>query len=263
MNKNAQDQKLPEKLLGVLPRDLRQLLGFVPGHGWDAIEWRPLLKQMRRMAWQVTSGAGVSLLVRSIPPIPGLQIKKASGVALSELTKAQRKATGDTILYFYFRQFLNPQGMFLDLRYSRFVKNRAQLHFLPNGLHAQLDSKFRLGMIDLYRGFYSPDPELLDRALYDMGFLRKDLGPEETEELRGLLQAHFGSQQRSQRFSIEVFKESFNALFDFFIEHDYQLRSDFVMVGLYLITLYLVLEDLGQSHDVKAICERALLHPRD
>ncbi|WP_439100327.1 hypothetical protein [Congregibacter sp.] len=262
MNKKAQENNLPEKLLGVLPRDLRQLLAFVPNRGWGAIEWRPLLKQMRRIGWQMTSGAGVAALTRSIPPVTGLKVGKTTGKALTELTKAQRKAAGDSILRFYFTQFLNPQGMFLDLRSSRFLKQGRELYFLPSGLHARLDEKFRLGMIDLYRGFYKPDGTLLDQALYDMGFLKDDLSPREADELRELLQSHFGSQQRSQAFSMENFKRSFDALFNFFIDHDYRLRSDFVMVGLYLITLYLVLEELGESHDVKSICESVLLDDR-
>jgi hypothetical protein len=48
-------------------------------------------------------------------------------------------------------------------------------------------------------------------------------------------------------------------LFAFFIEQDYNLHSDFVFVGFYLITLYLTLEQLGQSHNVRKICADVLL----
>ena len=76
----------------------------------------------------------------------------------------------------------------------------------------------------------------------------------EADELRRLLRAHFGAETGAQRFSIAEFRDSFNALFDFFVEHDYRLRSDFVIVGFYLITLYLTLEALGQRHNVRELC---------
>lgn len=248
------------KLPGFVPEDLRQLLAFVPGRGWDAIEWRPLLSQLRRISWQLASQKGVSRLARSAGELTdALQLGSTEGLAIDTVAARRRKAVGDAVLRFYFAQWRNPAGMFLDLRVSRFVLADQDLHFLPSGLWVSLDEEFRLGMIDLYRGFYAPDPVLLDNALYRMGFLRDDLSAAEADELRGLLQAHFGSQQRAQLFSIDDFRQSFDALFDFFIEHDYRLRSDFVMVGFYLITLYLTLEALGQRHDVKSLFQRELL----
>jgi len=95
-----------------------------------------------------------------------------------------------------------------------------------------------------------------------MGLLKPALPKAAADELRGLLRSHFGTTQVAQRFAIEDFRASFNALFDFFIDHDYRLRSDFVLVGFYLITLYLVLEDLGQRHDVRSLCRRELPAPR-
>ena len=54
---------------------------------------------------------------------------------------------------------------------------------------------------------------------------------------------------------------SFDELFAFFVSHQYKLHSDFVFVGFYLITLYLTLEQLGQSHNVRKICADVLLAP--
>jgi predicted unusual protein kinase regulating ubiquinone biosynthesis (AarF/ABC1/UbiB family) len=252
-----------DKLPGFVPKDLKQLLAFVPTRGWDAIEWRPLLSQLRRISWQLASQKGVAKLARSAAAqTDALRVGDDDGRDLASLGARQRKAAGDAILRFYFAQWRNPEGLFLDLRGARFAMGDDGLCFHPSGLWVRLEDEFRLGMIDLYRGFYLPDPELLDDALYRMGFLRDDLTAQEADELRALLQAHFGSQQRSQAFAIDTFKASFDALFDFFIDHDYRLRSDFVMVGFYLITLYLVLEELGQHHDVKALCEAELMHER-
>jgi hypothetical protein len=77
-----------------------------------------------------------------------------------------------------------------------------------------------------------------------MGMLRGDLSPTAEQELKALLFQHFGIDQRSQQFSSDEFKASFDELFAFFVAHDYKLHSDFVFVGFYLITLYLTLEQL-------------------
>jgi len=248
-----------DKLPGFVPQDLRQLLAFVPTRGWDAIEWRPLLAQLRRISWQLASQKGVAKLAQSAGTLTdALSVAAVDGEALESLGARRRKAAGDAILRFYFAQWRNPAGLFLDLRVSRFAVDDAGLNFIPSGLWVTLDDEFRLGMLDLYRGFYTPDAALLDDALYRMGFLHDGLNASEADELRGLLQAHFGTQQRSQAFSIDDFRQSFDALFDFFIDHNYRLRSDFVMVGFYLITLYLTLEALGQRHDVKSLFQREL-----
>lgn len=248
-----------EQLAGVLPKDLRQLLAFVPTRGWDALEWRPLLKQLRGITWQLTTTRGVKELADSLEgAVTGLSLENNQGSPLSSLSKTEKKRAGDTILRLYFTQFQNPRGLFLDLRTARFEVCAEELRFKGSGLHATLAAEFRLGMVKLYRGFYEHDAELLDEALYEMGFLHEELTDEDADELRGLLQSHFGSQERTQKFSIDTFKKSFDALFDFFIEHGYTLRRDFVLVGFYLITLYLVLEDLGQSHNVQRICQETL-----
>lgn len=252
---------IPRKLL---PKDLLELLAFVPTRGWDAIEWRPLLEQLRRVSWQLASRRGVNQLAVSANALTDALVVQASpGVGLEALGKRQKKSAGDAILRFYFAQFKNPDGLFLDLREPRFISDNGVLHFRPSGLYVTLDDDFRLGMIDLYRGFYAPDPVLLDEALHRMGFLHDALTSAKERELKGLLEKHFGAQQRSQSFSISAFRESFNALFDFFINNGYSLRSDFVLVGFYLITLYLVLESLGQQHDVKALWEQEMVLSMD
>jgi predicted unusual protein kinase regulating ubiquinone biosynthesis (AarF/ABC1/UbiB family) len=251
---------MADRLPRFVPRDLRELIAFVPTRGWDAIEWRPLLKQLRKISWQLASQDGTSTLASSLQPLlPDVNVAASKrGAALDTLDAKARKAAGDALLRLYFAQWLNPGGLFLDLRPSRLAWDDGALCLRPSGLWTRVDDDFRRGMIDLYLGFYRDDEALLDDALTRMGFLRPDLSAAEAEELKQLLRAHFGSEQRRQHFAIAEFRESFDALFDFFLAHDYRLRSDFVMVGFYLITLYLSLESLGQRHDVRALCLEVL-----
>jgi predicted unusual protein kinase regulating ubiquinone biosynthesis (AarF/ABC1/UbiB family) len=248
-----------------IPEDLRQLARFVPARGWDAIEWAPLLGAMRKLSWRMASGSGVDGLRRSLAACgPATELGRSTD-GLTPLAdssdRRQRQRCGDAILHLYFTQWRNDDGLFLDLRPSRFGLDGERVLFAPSGFWIRLRPAFREGMADLYRGFYSGDEETLDSALLATGMARRDLSASARGELMDLLQAHFGIEQKAQHFAIDRFKASFDALFDFFLAHDYKLHSDFVFVGFYLITLYLTLEQGGQAHNVRRSCEQALLDP--
>ena len=247
---------------GFVPEDLRQLLRFVPTRGWDAVAWRPMLASLRALSWRFVSGSGVTRLSRSLAPrLEGITLGRPGEAALplETLTHgAQRKAAGDRILQLYFQQWRNDQGQFIDLRPTHFHYGDGRLWFTPNGLWLEVSPDFRQGLIALYQAFYGGDEAALEAALQRMGMLKPDLEPEAVEQLKNLLRSHFGIDQRAQRFAIDAFKQSFDALFEFFLAQGYTLHSDFVVLGFNLITLYLALERLGQAHDVRAICLTAL-----
>ena len=251
------------RLPGFLPEDLRQLARFVPAKGWDAISWRPLLASLRKVSWRMASGRGVDHLSTVISPLVapvtvGDWPNDATPANRVEST-TQRRQLGDELLRLYFAQWLAPEGLFLDLRVPRLALNENHLCFHPSGLWIELRPDFREGKLALYLSLYSSDEGAFDAALRQMGMLRDGLSAAAEEELKTLLHNHFGIDQRSQRFSIDSFKASFDELFEFFIAHRYKLDSDFVFVGFYLITLYLSLERLGQPHDVRSICAEVLL----
>jgi len=251
------------KLPGFIPAELRELASFVPASGWDAVEWRPLLSAMRAMSLQLMTGRGVQRLSRVTAEAVGGDITLVrdlnGGMALAEVaTVRRRKQLGNALLAFYFRQWLVDDGLFLDLRPSRFAADGSALLYQPNGLWMQLRPAFRDGMLALYRSFYNADDAAFEAALRQMGMLRPELDEAAAEELKGLLKRHFGMDQRAQHFRIETFRASFDDLFRFFVAHDYRLHSDFVFVGFYLITLYLALEALGEPLNTRAICSRVL-----
>jgi hypothetical protein len=253
----------PLQLPGFIPEELRQLARFVPLRGWDAIEWKPLLSSMRSVSWRYVTGQGVGKLRQStegrfsqISLVDDLD----DATPLSEVTGAKRlRGFGDDILRFYFAQWLVDDGLFLDLRSVRFGVKAGKLLYAPNGLWIRLRPDFRDGILALYRSFYSADDAAFEDALRQMGMLRPGLSAAAESELKTLLNAHFGIDQKAQRFSIDTFKASFDDLFEFFIAHNYKLHSDFVWVGFYLITLYLTLQQCGQAHNVRKICSETLL----
>ena len=251
------------KIPGFLPNELRQLARFVPMRGWDAVEWKPLLGSMRSVSWRFVTGAGVrELRETSQAAIRCVTFASTLGNTepLTSITDAPRlRALGDEILALYFSQWLVEEGLFLDLRPARFGASDDALVFAPNGLWIQLRPEFREGMRSLYESFYSDDDSAFDAALRQMGMLRDGMSASAESELKELLHSHFGVDQSAQRFSIDTFKASFDDLFEFFLDNNLRLHSDFVWVGFYLITLYLTLEHGGQEHDVHSICSDILL----
>jgi predicted unusual protein kinase regulating ubiquinone biosynthesis (AarF/ABC1/UbiB family) len=250
------------ELPGFVPDDLRQLVRFVPTRGWDAVAWRPMLASLRSLSWRYVSGRGVTKLSRELTPLLNnvvLGTPPQSAPRLDVLPPgSRRRAAGNRLLALYFAQWLNPHGVFIDLRASRFHVENERLWFSPNGLWLQVRPRFREGLVDLYRAFYSDDEAALDEALLSMGMLGPELGPSDGEHLKSLLRAHFGLESVAQRFSIDRFKESFDALFDFFVDHGMTLHSDFVVLGFNLITLYMTLEQLNEAHDVRGISRDVL-----
>jgi hypothetical protein len=252
------------KLPAFVPKDLRQLARFVPTSGWDAIEWTPLLGAMREVSTRYVTGRGVASLrdglSEAVPDITW--VKKLRGVERLDRVREPEalQAAGNAILQLYFAQWLNDDGLFIDLRAVRFGLDDQTLHYAPNGLWIRLRPEFREGMVALYQSFYTDDDKAFEKALKQMGMIKPGMNKKAEAELKGLLHSHFGIDQRAQTFSIDDFKASFDELFAFFIEHDYKLHSDFIFVGFYLITLYLTLEEGGQAHDVRSICSSVLLN---
>ncbi len=251
------------KLPGFVPDELRQLLQFVPSTGWDAVEWRPLLRSLRQLSTRYVTGQGVAGVRRALASeLSSVTLEKrlSSVRSLDELSGSKEKTLlGDGLLRLYFTQWRVDEGLFIDLR-SRFLgmDSSDRLHFAPNGLWVKLRPEFREGMLALYLSFYNDDDEAFESALRSMGMLRQGLATDDAETLKSLLRAHFGLDQRAQTFSIDAFKASFDELFSFFIQHNYKLHSDFVFAGFCLITLYMTLEQGGQAHNVRAICAEAL-----
>jgi predicted unusual protein kinase regulating ubiquinone biosynthesis (AarF/ABC1/UbiB family) len=251
------------RLPAFIPDELRQLARFVPLSGWDAIEWKPMLGSMRSVSWRFVTGSGVdklSSITEDVVPSVTFVDALDDADSFSDIVEQPRlQEIGDNILRLYFAQWLVDDGLFLDLRASRFGVDDDELLYAPNGLWIKLRPDFREGMLALYRSFYSADDTAFEDALRQMGLLHPDLSATAESELKDLLHSHFGIEQSAQRFSIDTFKSSFDDLFEFFIANDYKLHSDFVWVGFYLITLYLTLEQTNQAHDVRLICSELLL----
>ena len=66
-------------------------------------------------------------------------------------------------------------------------------------------------------------------------------------------------------FNLKSFQESFLKIFQFLVEKKVRLSSEFMVFGIYLVTLYLTLEQGGFQHSVKSIfleVEHRLAHSK-
>ncbi|MEQ8514348.1 MAG: hypothetical protein RIC38_01960, partial [Chromatocurvus sp.] len=198
------------RLPGFIPAELRELASFVPASGWDAIEWRPLLSAMRSMSLQMVTGRGVSRLSRvagDATDAVTLVRDFEGALPLDQVAPARRrKQVGNALLEFYFGQWLLADGLFLDLRPSRFAVQGDELLYQPNGLWIRLRPEFRTGMLGLYRSFYNGDNAAFEAALRQMGMLSPDLDDTASTELKALLRRHFGMEQAAQHFRINEFR---------------------------------------------------------
>ena len=52
-------------------------------------------------------------------------------------------------------------------------------------------------------------------------------------------------------FGLEEFQKNFQGVFNFLLEKKGRLSPDFALLGIMLVTLYLSLDELGHSYDVK------------
>ena len=166
---------------------------------------------------------------------------------------ALQAVDGENILKLYFTQFLNPQGLVLDMRAQHFSKKYEEHLWIPNNTWYQFKNPFRQALINLYIGFYTDNDELYTLGLKNLG-LTEGLSEGKINELKSLFTKHFGFGDQSQvSFNLNDFNDSFSILFKFFIENEIKIKTDFIFLGVYLITLYQNLELKNSSYDVRAI----------
>lgn len=159
---------------------------------------------------------------------------------------------GSLILELYFNQFLNPEGLVLDIRSKYFSRSEKSLNWSPNNTWYKFKDEFRLGLINLYTGFYTDNQSLYSKGLNELG-LSTNLTDEKENELKSLFNNHFGNTQTAVSFDTEAFNNSFSNLFSFFIENKVKIKTDFIFLGIYLVTLYQTMEEIGGSYNVEEI----------
>ena len=238
----------------ILPKFFKDVLQHIPTLALKSVNWKDVLKDMGpfvfRLGTKKLEDSNRNTLIDL--NINNLYITK-NIVKKKSLTTEQKKEQGQILLKVYFSQFKNSHGLNLDIRASHFEYNQEILNWSPNNCWYKMDNSFREALIDLYSGFYHDNKDgLFENALKRIG-LTKNLNEEKTLELKKLFYAHFTPGDQSLiKFDVSEFSESFYELFHFFVNNEVELETDFIFLGIYLVTLYMHLEELEESFDVRA-----------
>lgn len=257
------EDKFLKSAFSFLPRGFESLLDYISPAAFDVIDWKAAIKKAGKISKELVFESNVervkAQLADHLPP--GLKF------ADKELFKtgsndqcigSSKKVIGQNILALYFQQLFLGPDVFLDFRKERFSRFKTEsgeetLYWKPNGLWIEFNSEFLQGLRLLYKGFYEQNEPALDRGLSALGLYSETMNNQAKLELKGLLESHFGQGRSApMRFEVAHFMTSFDNLFLFLKDKNLKLSEDFLFLGIYILTLYLHLEFLGEPFDVVA-----------
>lgn len=237
-----------------LPGAFKDLLRHVPTILFEVVPWGALSKDVAILSKRLLTGEGHEQARRSLQDVlpPGMKFR--SHASTLPQTPEARRLLGGKILSLYFRQIQQTGPMFLDLRLQGFGVDANEVTWNPTSLWSEFSAGFTAGLSDLYGGFYGQDEERFLRGLASTGLTRDEWSAADKARMAELFRAHFGQAlDEPMAFELEKFQASFQAVFNFLMEKKVKLTTDFLLLGVMLVTLYLSLEELGGDYPVAKI----------
>jgi predicted unusual protein kinase regulating ubiquinone biosynthesis (AarF/ABC1/UbiB family) len=241
-------------LMKILPGVLKELTKHVPTVLFQVIEWSEITSEIPKITRKILQREGFVAFLKNqnsflaplkIPLLPEINTTKKS---------AWTKQAGEKVLEIYFAQIFSPHGIFLDLRAQNFSVGDGEFIWLPTGLWATLNEKFRQGLLKVYEGFYLGHEEIYYQGLIDIGLMDSAWSDEDKKKMANLFREQFGdANTESVAFSLEMFNQSMTRTFNFILQKKRQITKDFLYLGIYLVTLYSTLEKVGSPLPVKQI----------
>lgn len=243
-------------LMSWLPRALKELITHVPTLLFEVVSWTELSKDISALSQRLITGSGAAelrqKLTKSLPKSLNFTDQSSPLVRSNQL--------GEMILELYFRQLKNKDGMFLDLRLRHFSGSENRFMWNPNSMWTCFSPAFREALQKLYDGFYLGSDQVFHDGLVETGLISQDWSVEDQLEMKRLFKAHFGSAiDQPMEFKLASFQESFQNVFSFLMKKKVKLSTDFLILGVMLVTLYLSLEELGGSYPVADIYKKSKL----
>lgn len=240
-----------------LPRGFRSLLDYISPAAFDVIDWKSALKSSGRISKELLFESSVPRLCTQIAPhLPhGLCVEHGPSARGEQVISDSfpQDWQAQLILKIYFLQLWLEQEVFLDLRSDRFQNSQTgAIHWRPNGLWTRFSNTFVRGMKLTYCGFYDGKSDDLENGLSLLQLTPSHLSDSNRDELLALLKNHFGTgKDGPMSFKLSDFMSSFDQLFCFLKVNRVTVPADFLFLGVQLVTLYLHLEELGVSTDVR------------
>ena len=236
----------------LVPKDYRGLLEYISPAAFKVIDWKKASTQFYEMSKKAFDQDFVSKIAdHNIDLFSDNTILAEGDHDARAPQTSEQEMLAKAVLDCYFSQFFSEQGVFLDLRLKHFSVSKQKVNFHPGSLLHAFSDTFRAGMLMIYEGYYLGRPEQIEEGMLQVGLINSR-DPQETQETLDLLFAHFGeADQGPIYFELEAFKESFHSLFLHLKQKKMRISSDFLFLGIYLVTLYIALAKLGIPIDVK------------
>lgn len=233
----------------LIPKDYRPLLTAISPAAFSVVDWKQVLKDAPSLLRRFGSKDGVDVLTKTLSPLWGYSIQ---GVVTPAKSQSVPPALGQAVLELYFAQLFSDQGVFLDLRRRNFSLQKDQsIQFSPNGFWVQWSEPFRLGLLNIYDGYYENKIDQLDQGLSQVGLITPEMSQEKISEVRAMLLSHIGGDYQQQKFLIADFTASFEKFFQFLEKNQIRLSVDFLYLGIYLASLYHCLQEVGGAYNVQ------------
>jgi hypothetical protein len=241
-------------LMRILPSVLKELSKHVPTVLFQTVDWGELALEIPKISRRIIQKEGYQELFevqkRLLAP---LEIILTNEALTSHLIK-DKKWAGNKILTLYFTQIYSSDGLFLDLRSNHFYQEDKIFQWSPSGPWTIFNEKFRQGLIKVYDGFYLQNDQLYYQGMEEIGLFRPEFGLKERKELGDLFRIQFGNALHTEmKFELEHLKKSIISMSDFMLNKKVKISKDFLYLGIYLVTMYSILEELGEKYPVKEI----------
>lgn len=238
----------------ILPGVLKELLKHVPTVLFEAVEWNVLAHELPKLSRRIMKKEGYAELF----DLQGAFLQPFGVNFVQEVNKhydlKNQKTAAEKILTLYFAQLRSPHGLFLDIGPSHLEMNGEELNYKPNGLWTKFSPEFADGIADIYDGFYTEDEALFHQGLLKSGLTSNEWPESEKQKLAELFKSHFGASLTDEMsFDLETFKESFLKVADFMLQKKVKISTDFLYLGIALVTMYSSLEKTQSSVNVKKI----------
>lgn len=241
-------------LMSWLPSALKELLIHVPTLLFEVVAWKELTKDISTLSARLLTGSGAEDLRKKTAQ----HLPNTLSFSTHSQSPSLSQSLGETILELYFRQLHFKEGMFLDLRAKNFSQEDDRFTWNPNSMWASFSPSFIGALEKLYDGFYFGDDQLFHQGLIETGLINESWKRSDQDEMKKLFKAHFGSAiETPMEFKLALFQKSFQNVFSFLMEKKVKLSTDFLILGVMLVTLYLSLEEIGGSYHVADVYKRS------
>jgi hypothetical protein len=240
----------------ILPGVLKELLKHVPTVLFEAVEWKVLASELPKLSRRIIQKEGYAELFELQKPfLRPFKVNLVSQVDKESILRDPKLAS-ERILTLYFAQLFSPHGLFLDLSPHHFevMSDNDVLNFKPSSVWTKFSPEFSQGLKEIYDGFYFEDDLLFHKGLIKSGLTSATWPESDRQHLAELFRGHFGASLTTEMsFDLETFKESFFKIADFMLNKKVNISTDFLYLGIALVTMYASLEKCGVRVNVKEI----------